>query len=225
MRVEVMSTTVSPRLQASAVMTLVAASLGRDHRAPDFRPARVQDANRDVLRHRGEDGAGMQHLRAEIRQLRRLGKRELRDEHRIGDDPRVGGQHPVHVGPDLNFFDVQARAEDRRRIVRSAPPERCRHAGGGRADESAQHRHFAGGGPRRDQFLRPAACGIGVGDGHRVFRVGHEHPARIDPRSGNTLRHERRGAHPAACQFAHRQDRVGGNRRDFPLRRPSAHSL
>ena len=36
---------------------------------------------------------------------------------RIGDDARIGREHAVHVGPDLDLADVEARAEDRGRVV------------------------------------------------------------------------------------------------------------
>ena len=61
----------------------------------------------------------------------------------VRHDARIGGEHAVHVGPDLDLVHVEARAEDRRRIVRAAAAERRRHAVGGRADEAAQHRHLA----------------------------------------------------------------------------------
>ena len=52
---------------------------------------------------------------------------------------RVGGEHAVDIGPDLNLGRAEARADERRRVVRPAPAERRRHALGRRADEAAQH--------------------------------------------------------------------------------------
>ena len=45
----------------------------------------------------------MKHLGTEVRQLGGLGKRKVRNETGVLDDARVGAQHPVDVGPDLNF--------------------------------------------------------------------------------------------------------------------------
>ena len=45
----------------------------------------------------------MKHLGAEIRQLGGLGERQVWDETGVLDDARIGAQHPVDVGPDLNL--------------------------------------------------------------------------------------------------------------------------
>ena len=67
--------------------------------------------------------------------------------------PRIGRQHAVDVGPDLNLVDVEAGAEDGGRIVRPAAAERRGDAVGSRADEAAEHRHLAALGHRRDGAL------------------------------------------------------------------------
>ena len=79
-----MSITVTRRLHA------IAAS-GRRSAGPiavmsvpaGLRPAAVQDPDRYIVRDRGQDRARMQHLGAEVRQLRRLGERQ------IGNDART----------------------------------------------------------------------------------------------------------------------------------------
>ena len=155
MRVDVMSMTVTPRLQASAVRPSCARPSAVISVPGDFRPPRVEDPDRDVLRDRRQDRARVQHLRAEVRQLGRLGERQLRHQaRRLGTTRGIGGQHPVDVGPDLNLVDIEAGAEDGGRVVRSAAAERGRHAVGGRADESAQHRHLAGGSAARRRRSR-----------------------------------------------------------------------
>ena len=53
--------------------------------------------------HHGIQSFGMQHLGAKIRQLRRLAIRNYWDGARFGDQPRIGGKHAVHIGPDDHF--------------------------------------------------------------------------------------------------------------------------
>jgi hypothetical protein len=50
----------------------------------------------------------MQHLGAEIRELRRLGKRQVLDDVRVIHHARVGREHAVDVGPDLNLRRAEA---------------------------------------------------------------------------------------------------------------------
>ena len=101
MRVEVMSITVTPRLHASAVSVLaVAAAVCGNHRPADFGPARVENANGNVLGDSRQDRARMQHLRAEIRQLGRFGERQLRDE-------RAGSRRPADRRVSMPSTSVQ----------------------------------------------------------------------------------------------------------------------
>ena len=65
-----------------------------------------------------------------------------------GQDGRVGGQHAVHVGPDLDLFGVDARAHDGGGVVAAAAAERGGDAVLGGGDEAAHHDHA---------FARPAA--------------------------------------------------------------------
>ena len=156
MRVEVISTTVTRRLHASAATArLPDGGLGGDARALAGRPAAVQDSDGDVRRDRREDRARVQHLGAEVGQLRRLRERQPLDHRRMVHDARIRGQHAVDVGPDLDLAAgdrgsgrrgqaVQGGTHQRARIVRAAATERRGRAGGGAADEPAQHRHEAG---------------------------------------------------------------------------------
>ena len=61
-----------------------------------------------------------------------------------GDDARIGGEHAVHVGPDLNLARIDAGADDRAGIIRPTAPQRRRMPVGRRADESAEHGNVAG---------------------------------------------------------------------------------
>ena len=145
-RVEVMSTTVTCFFEASAVSgRSLGRTLGGDERAGPVGALRVQDADRDVARDGRLNRRRVQHLGAEVGQLGRLGERQVRHDLRRRDEPGIGGEHAVHVGPDLDFARAEAGADDRRRVVRPAAAERGRDARGRGADESAQHRDAAGG--------------------------------------------------------------------------------
>ena len=114
----------------------------------------------------------MQDLRAEVRELRRLGERQVRHDLHVRDDARIGGEHAVDVGPDLNLRRAEARADDRRRVVRPAAAERRRHALARRADESAEDRE-SGGPPAADRPSRASAAVVSAIErrGARVLAV------------------------------------------------------
>ncbi len=60
----------------------------------------------------GCHGLRVNHLGAEIRQLHRLVVRQRIDGGRIRHPARVGRQHTVDVGPDVNFRGIKQRAEN-----------------------------------------------------------------------------------------------------------------
>ena len=184
MRLEVMSMTVTSRLQASAGQRVPSAARGcAVINVPGaVRLPRIEDAHRNVAFDGRKDRARMQHLGAEVGQLGGLGERELRHQARRGDDARVGAQHAVHVGPDLNLARADAGADERTRIIRAAAPQRRRMPIGGRADKSAEDRHRA----RRRESASPIARSAALvsrlsGVGARVVVVGDDGATRIDP--------------------------------------------
>ena len=65
----------------------------------------------------GCDRVRVQHLRAERRELRRLVEADPLDELRAVDDARIGGEHAVDVGPDLDRLRLQRGADQRRAVV------------------------------------------------------------------------------------------------------------
>ena len=67
----------------------------------------------------GQHGGGMQHLGAEISQLGGFGEGDGLDAMAAGQDGGVGGEHAVHVGPDLDLFGADARAHDGGREIAS----------------------------------------------------------------------------------------------------------
>src|SRR5438067_140002 len=113
--------------------------LGDDARAGDFRAARVEDQDRNVLLDRRDHGRGMQHLRAEIGELGGLGERDRLHAVPAGEDGWVGGEHAVDVGPDLDFLGSYARADDRSGVVGSTAAKRSSDTGFSRGDEASHY--------------------------------------------------------------------------------------
>ena len=183
MRVEVMSTTVTRllrrdrrqrpvRLAAARAVISVPRACGA---------MRIEDPHRNVARHRRLNGRRMQHLRAEVGQLRGFGERQMRHDLRVLDDARIGGEHAVDVGPDLDLRRAEAGADDGRRKIRAAAAERRGHAVGGGADEAADHRNAPG--RQRRIGVRHQRRGrlLEQRRRRRVFAVGHHRLPRIDP--------------------------------------------
>ena len=111
---------VMPRLQEIDFTGLRRARLQSDAGAFYFRTPRVENENRNVLFDSGQDGGGMQNFGAEVGHLRGFSKGNAFYAVAAGDDARVGGEHAVDVGPDLNFFGVDAGPDDGGRVVGAA---------------------------------------------------------------------------------------------------------
>ena len=161
---------------------------------------------------------GCKHLRAERRELRRLIEANLLDESRTLHDARVGREHAIDVGPDLDGLGAQRGAEQRRTVVAAATSE-CRDDAAGRgADEPADHRRN----PRREQRandpLRRIGDELGLRLGTREMIVGDHDLARVDELCG----------HAARAQHGHHQVRRqpladGGDRIQTSRRHVSEH--
>ena len=78
----------------------------------------------------------MQDLGAVVRDLGRLAVMELRDEPRVGDEARIGGQDARHVLPQHDALGAERAREQRRRQVGAAAAERRHAAVRGLADEA-----------------------------------------------------------------------------------------
>ena len=174
MRVEWMFTSVILRLQAMDLTTLRAGhGLGDDARAGHFGPARIQNQHRDVLLDGRHHGGGVQHLGAEIGQFGGFGEGDGLDAMAAGQDGGVGGEHAVHVGPDLDLFGADARAHDGGGEIGAAAAQRGGDAVLGGADEAAHHHHGVVG-QRRDGGGE-ARVGFGkIGRGLGVALVGDD---------------------------------------------------
>ena len=215
MRVDEISTTVTLRLVAIAVRDRWPRRFRGDQRASNFGIARIENADRDVRRHRGQDRGGMQHLGAEEREFRRLIKRKLRNDLGAGHQARVRGQHAVNVGPDLNLRCAEARANDGRGVVGAAPAQRGGDAVGGCADKAAKHGDdspWPAAEPVRHSF---GFCLLHQRRRRGVFAVGDHHLPGIDPVSGQAMRPERGGHDAAAGKFTNRGDGIEPPRRDL----------
>ena len=101
---------------------------------------------------------------------------------RIRDEPRVGGEHAVDVGPDLDLGGAEAGADDRRRVVGPAAAERRGHAVARGADEAAHHGNPPRG-KRRIDVRHQRRRGLGKERrGRRVLAVGDHRAPRVNPR-------------------------------------------
>ena len=114
-------------------------------RGPDLGPRAggieaVLDPHRDLFFHHRLDSLGVEHLGAEKRKLDGFAVRDFGDDARGGDQARVGGHHPVHVGPDPDLARVEGRAHDGAAVIRAAAAERRAETFASSAPESSDHR-------------------------------------------------------------------------------------
>ena len=97
----------------------------------------ILDKDGDVLVANGVDRGRIDHLGAEVTQLRSLHIAQLVDGVGSRDDARIGSHEAVHVGPYLQRVGVESGCDDGGRIVRPAPSQvghvACRHVGGNEA--------------------------------------------------------------------------------------------
>ena len=172
MRVEAMSIRVRPRLQAMAAGPPSPASTVRVMRVPGASGSvGVEDAHRDAEAHRGQDRGRVQDLGAEVGELGRLVEAELRDDPGRRDHPRVGGEHAVDVGPDLDLVGLEPGAEERGREVGAPAPEGGGEPGRGGAHEAADHRHEPVGQQRAHERPQALVGRLAVGEGRAVLGV------------------------------------------------------
>src|SRR6266511_1879329 len=115
--------------------------LGGDEGAGLVRSPGAHDPHGEAAADRRLDGLGVKHLRAEIRQLRCFGIRQVGDGARVRHDAGIGGHHSGHVRPDLDLVRAEGGADerggDRKSTRRTRPPRpggrRVRRAPGRRA--------------------------------------------------------------------------------------------
>ncbi len=190
--------------------------LGAHDRPGRLRPEGVPHGDRDAARHGGPDRRRVKDLRAEERELRRLGRSSPPGTRRAaGDDARVGREDAVDVRPDLDRSDAErprpssAAPRSAAEIVRAAAPERRRHAVRRGSDEASRHDGPAAARAPGARARRPfPAVSASSGKRGAVARVRHEDLAGIDPRRVGAARRgapRRRGGRTSAprCPGAH----------------------
>ena len=141
----------------------------------------VADDDRQAAFDRRRHGLRMHHLGAEIGQFAGLVVTEAVQLHRLGHHPRIGRQHPVHVGPDVQFIGVEQRGEDRPGVIAAVAAQ------GGDAVLAVTGDEAGGHHPGLRMGLAPvrqplrAALPVHI---HAQFTVAHhQHLARIKHRA------------------------------------------
>ncbi len=112
------------------------AGCGADQRADLLGREGVADPDGDAALDRRRHGLRMDDLGAEVRELHRLVVGERVDHRGIGHAARIGRQHAVDVGPDVDLAGREQRAEDRGGEVAAVAAERGRHAAPVDGDEA-----------------------------------------------------------------------------------------
>ena len=135
------------------------------HERARIRAERGAHVDRDVVFLRELDGARLEHLRAEARELEHLVVGDARELSRVGHDVRVGGVHAVDIGVDLAHVRLQRRRQRDRGEVGAAPPERRDLVLVREPLESGNDRDLAG------VERPPHAIGIDLGDPRLRVRV------------------------------------------------------
>ena len=116
--------------------------------------AAVEHQHRNVLFDRRQNGGRVQHLGAEVRQLRRFFKADDFHAQRIGAHARIGGHDAVDIGPDFDGLGGERAANQRAGKVRAAAAQRGGEPGFVGGDEAAHYRHLALGDQRKQLLLR-----------------------------------------------------------------------
>ena len=95
-----------------------------DARAFHIGPPGVQNQDRNILFKSGKNGRRMQHFGAEVRHFGSFGEGDAFHAAAAGHDARVGGEHAIDVGPDLDFFGVDTGGDDGGGEIGTAAAER-----------------------------------------------------------------------------------------------------
>ena len=164
-------------LQRGDRLDVLADGIAGDDGAGLLRREGRQDADGDILGDGRADGARVEHLRPEVRQLLRLVERDGRHDAGIGDLPRVGREDAGNIGPDLHFVGIDRGAGEGGGVVGAAAPEGGRLTVGGKPDEAGhddgeplldERQDSAGGGGTGFIAQRAGRAEAVVGGNHRV---------------------------------------------------------
>src|ERR1035437_3803225 len=187
---------------------------GGDARSGHVGTARIQNHHGDVLLNRRDHGGGVQHLGAEVGQFGGFGKGNGFDAMAAGQDGGVGGEHAVHVGPDLDLFGIDARAHDCGGVIAATAAQRGGDAILRGGDEAAHHDHALGG-QRWNGFLEARVGFREVRRGLGVALVGDHNVARIHVLGRHAEVADGEGDNVAGEALAVARDGVDGARREF----------
>ena len=167
----------------------------------------VEHAQADAGLDDRADGLGMEHLGAGIGQLGYLAIGEFLDGGGVRDDARIGGHHPVHVGPDPDLVGGQGRADQRGGVVAAAAAQGGGDPGVRGAEETGHDRDDA----FVQDWVQNGAGGLlggrEIGMGGEELVVGDDQPRGLD-----VLRRGARGVHHRGQQ-AHRHALAQGGHR------------
>jgi hypothetical protein len=169
--------------------------------------------------------ARVQHLGAEVGNLRRLPVVQLRQQARVRDGARVGGQDARDVLPEHDASRAEGASEQRGREIGSAAAERRHGAVGSRADEAGDDGRDAALQQRQQQRPRAPPRGGEVRGGAAVAAVGRDELRGVDAHGATAGRVERRRDHRARGPLAARHERVARARRQVGERRHRVRDL
>ena len=165
----------------------------------------------------------MQHLRAIVRELRRLARVQLRDHARVRHEPRIAREQPRHILPQRHRARVERTREQRRREIGAAAAERRHGAVGGHAEEAGDDRDLAAREQRTNHGARRAIGSREIRRRAAERIVGVDDARRIDVAPLHPLGAQRRGDERRAQPLAARDDDVRGARRELAHRVEAAH--
>ncbi len=121
----------------------------------------------------------MEHFRAERRELARFVEPDPGDDEGVRHDARIGGQHPVDIGPDLDRLRAERRADERCGVIRAAAPKRRSDSVLRRSDEPSHDRNFSFLHQGLKQFTGSLRDFFRFGLGFHEMIVGDHHRAWI----------------------------------------------
>ena len=197
----------------------------RNLRALVLRIARVQHPHRNALLHRRQNRRRMQHLRAEVRQLRRLFEADRLHAQRIGTDARIGGHDAVDVRPDLDRSGVQSAAHQRSGVVAAAASQRGRDAVRRRADKAAHHRRLAASTSGSTSSRSLSSISLSMRDRLAVVVVGDDAAARVHMRAVEATLRKGRRHHAARKPLAEAHHQIIRSRGQLADRRNAAQQI
>ncbi|MNU69265.1 hypothetical protein D3C71_586480 [compost metagenome] len=147
---------------------------------------RIADEDRQAQPDCRRHGLRMHHLGPEVGQLAGLVVAQRVQLHGLRHQPRVGRQHAVDVGPDMQFIGIEQRGEDRTGIVAAVAAQRGDATLAVAGDEPGNHHAQL----RVLQPPRGKAAGTGIPvDIHAQFAMAdHQHIACIQHRAVLTQR-------------------------------------